>query len=237
MFAGGLNSFRPKSRGRGVWVPAFARTTPTVRLNRLPRIWHRRGEAAVDGECLAVDIGRLVARKEQAHRRDLVRLAGALQGIELADLVLRAALLGAVEHRLGHAGLDQARTYRVDADAGARERIGRGLHQGDDAGLARRIRMSAGAGLQARDGGGADDRAGLLLDHVRHDMFHRQERPDQVDAQDLLPVLHGLLGDRHQPAADAGVGPDRVDFAIGRERLVDEAYDVLLRARIGHDGI
>src|SRR5712691_46837 len=219
-----------------VWVIAFARTTPTVRLNRFPRVRHRRGEAAVDGECLAVDIGRLVACEEQAHRRDLVRLAGALQGIELTDLVLRAALLGAVEHRLGHAGLDQARTDRVDADAGAGERIGRGLHQRDDAGLARRIRMAAGARLQARDGGGADDRAGLLLDHVRHDMFHRQEWPDQVDPQDLLPMLHSLLGDRHQSAGDAGIGPDRVDFAIGRERLVDEADNVLLRAGISLDG-
>jgi len=36
-----------------------------------------------------------------------VRLSRPLQRIELADLVLRAALLRALEDRLGHAGLDQ----------------------------------------------------------------------------------------------------------------------------------
>jgi hypothetical protein len=30
-------------------------------LNRLPRIRHRGGEAAIDRDCLSVDIGRLVA--------------------------------------------------------------------------------------------------------------------------------------------------------------------------------
>src|SRR5215475_10017627 len=41
-------------------------------LNRFPRIRHRRGEAAVDREGLAVDVGCLVAREVQPHRRDLV---------------------------------------------------------------------------------------------------------------------------------------------------------------------
>jgi len=44
--------------------------------------------------------------------------------------------------------VDQAGTYRVDAHAGAGQRIGRGLHQADDAGLAGAIGMAAGAGLQ-----------------------------------------------------------------------------------------
>src|SRR3569833_3906148 len=82
------------------------------------RIRHRRSEAAVDRDRLAVDIRGVVAREEKAHRREFVRLAGTLQRIELADLVLGAALLGAVEHRLGHAGFDEARAHRVDAYAG-----------------------------------------------------------------------------------------------------------------------
>src|SRR5882672_12105929 len=99
---------------RGVkkeWIASsqglLAMTAPN-QSDRPPRIRHRRGEAAVDRDRLAVDVGGVVARKEQAHRREFVRLAGALQRIELADLVLGAAFLGAVEHRLGHAGLDQA---------------------------------------------------------------------------------------------------------------------------------
>src|ERR1700756_2358347 len=101
--------------------------------NWLPRIRHRGREAAVDRKRLAVDVGRLVARQKQSHRRDLVRLAGALQRIELADLVLGAAILGAVEDRLGHAGLDQAGADGIDAYAGAGKRIGRDLHQADHA--------------------------------------------------------------------------------------------------------
>src|SRR5438105_5079354 len=74
-----------------------------VRLNRLARIRHRCGEAAVDGDRLAVDVLRFVARQKQSHRRKLVRLSRALQRIELADLVLGAARLRVVEDRLGHA--------------------------------------------------------------------------------------------------------------------------------------
>src|SRR4051812_2405221 len=66
-------------------------------LNRFPRIRHRRREAAVDRERLAIDIRRFVAGQKQTHRRELVWLAGALERVELADLVLGAALLGAVE--------------------------------------------------------------------------------------------------------------------------------------------
>ena len=48
-------------------------------LNRFSRIRHRGGEAAVDRDGLAVDVGGLVARQEQSHRREFMRLAGALQ--------------------------------------------------------------------------------------------------------------------------------------------------------------
>src|SRR6267154_4654356 len=98
-------------------------------LNRLARIRHRGGEAAVDRDRLSVDIGRIVAGEKQSHRRQFMWLAGALQGIELADLAVGAALPGVVEYRLGHAGLDQAGTHRVDPHPGARQRIGGGLHQ------------------------------------------------------------------------------------------------------------
>src|SRR6266436_3005029 len=85
------------SRGMG---PGFRRDDVLIarRLNRLPRIRHRRREAAVDRDRLTVDVGRLVAGEEQSHRRQFVRLARALQGIELADLAVGAALLGIVEY-------------------------------------------------------------------------------------------------------------------------------------------
>src|SRR5438128_1058787 len=142
-----------------------------VRLNRLPRVRHRRGEAAIHRNRLAVDVRRLVAGQKQSHRRQLMRLAGALERIELADLVLGAALLGAIKYRLSHAGLDQAGANRVDAHAGARQRIGCGLHETNDAGLAGAVRVTAGAGLQARDRCRADDRAVALPSPVRDGVF------------------------------------------------------------------
>src|ERR1700710_881462 len=149
---------RMSLRSSGLRVPSAMAMTALNQSNRLPRIRHRRCKPAIDRDRLAVDVGGVVARQEQAHRREFMRLAGALQRIELADLVLRAAFLGAVEHWLGHAGLDQAGADRVDAHAGAGQRIGGGLNETDDAGLAGAVGMSAGAGLEARDRRGADDR-------------------------------------------------------------------------------
>ena len=75
------------------WAVIAVRNAAASSLNRFPRIRHRRGEAAIDRDRLAVDIGRLVAGEKQSHRREFVRLAGALQRIELADLAVGAALL------------------------------------------------------------------------------------------------------------------------------------------------
>src|SRR5262249_43296474 len=106
---GGLSARRSlRSKRRRVVASLLAMTAERpVPLNWLPRIRHRRGEAAVHRNRLAVDVTRLVACQKESHRRQLMRLARTFQRIELADLVLRAALLGAVEDRLGHAGLDQ----------------------------------------------------------------------------------------------------------------------------------
>lgn len=68
-------------------------------------------------------------------------------------------------------------------------------------------------------------------------MLDREERSDQVDAQHFLPVLDGLFGDRHQPAGDAGIGPDRIEPAVFRHRLVDEGLHVGFRTRIRHHGL
>src|SRR4029079_1699582 len=170
--------------GRGVpdHPPSLAMTIPN-QLNRFTRIRHRGRKTAVDRDRLAVDIGSVVAGEEQSHRGEFVRLPGAFQGVELADLVGGAALLGAIEYRPGHAGFDQPRADRIDAHAGPGQRIGGGPHQADHAGLARAVGMSAGAGLEPCDRGGADDRARLLLDHVRDRMLDREERSDQIDAQ------------------------------------------------------
>ena len=49
-------------------------------------------------------------------------------------------------------------------------------------------------------------------------------------------MFHRLLGKRHQPAADAGIGPDRIQPPVGGDRFVDEGDDVLFRAGVGDHG-
>ena len=68
-------------------------------------------------------------------------------------------------------------------------------------------------------------------------MLDREERADQIDAQNFLPLLHGLLGERYQPAADAGIGPDRIEPPVGGNRSVDEGHHVFFRTGIGHHGL
>ena len=59
----------------------------------------RARQAAIDRECLAVDVRSIVGREEQRHLRDLDRRAGAAQRIELADLVIGAARARLFEDR------------------------------------------------------------------------------------------------------------------------------------------
>src|SRR5258708_35702536 len=51
-------------------------------------------QSPVHGDGLAIDIRGLVAREEQRHGGDLLGLAGALAGVELADLAFAAMLAG-----------------------------------------------------------------------------------------------------------------------------------------------
>src|SRR5476649_2003582 len=108
------------------------------------RYRHRARQSAIDRDVLAVYVGRLVARQEKRHVRDLLRHAIALEWIELADLVRCAALLGIVEDWLGHAGLDDARTNRVHPYPSAAQIVGRCRGQIDHASFARAVRSAAG---------------------------------------------------------------------------------------------
>src|SRR5258708_32999242 len=98
MFRIRMSSFRDAPLGAGpesiltivVMDSGLALRAPrNDELNRLSRIRHRGGEAAVDRDRLSVDIGRIVAGEKKSHCRELMRLAGALERIELADLFVR----------------------------------------------------------------------------------------------------------------------------------------------------
>ena len=192
----------------------------------------RGGKAAVDGDRLAVDVACGVGSEEQGDRGDLLRLAAALHRVEAADALLLAARARPFVDLAGHAGFDQAGADGVDADVGAGE-LGRGdLHQVDQPRLRRRISRAAGARAKPGDRRGADDRAAAPRLHVRRRIFDRQERADQVDAQDLLPVGAVLLEDAREAAGNAGIGEDDVDAAMVGDDRLDERRDLVFRAGV-----
>src|SRR5215213_5242929 len=82
---------------------------------------HAAGQAAVDHQRLAVDVGTLVRSEEQRGAGDVGRLATALQRIQFADSVGDAFCPSRIVDDLGHAGLDQPGTERIDADVRARQ--------------------------------------------------------------------------------------------------------------------
>ena len=145
---------------------------------------------------------------------DLRGHAIAGQGVELADLGLVAPGPGAVEDGLGHAGFDQARADGVHAHARPVEVVGRRLGQVDHPGLGGRIGHAAGARADAGHRGGHDDGALAPRNHDPAGVLHRQEGSDQVDPQDLGPMVGVLLLARRGAARDAGVGPDGVQGAV-----------------------
>jgi hypothetical protein len=49
-------------------------------------------------------------------------------------------------------------------------------------------------------------------------MLDRKEGADQVDAEDLLPILRALLEDRGEAAGDAGIGEEDVEPAMLADR-------------------
>src|SRR3954468_24682454 len=99
----------------------------------------RGGKAAVYDQRMAVHIGALVRGEEQSGLGDLGRLAAALQWVEVADQLFLPGRARHIVDRLRHAGLDQARADRIDADIGAGKLGRRHLDQADHPGLAGRI--------------------------------------------------------------------------------------------------
>src|SRR3546814_1977890 len=142
-----------------------------------------------DLDRLPVDIARLVRSEERRDPADLRGLAAAPERIEAADPILLAVLAGVFVGASGHARLDQPGADRVDADIGARKLLRGGLDEADHPRLRRRIGRSTRARAQARHARGAHDRPLAALDDPRRGVLDREDRADQVDAQNLRPQL------------------------------------------------
>jgi hypothetical protein len=193
-------------------------------------------KAPVHRDGLPVHVGGLLAGEEERGRRDLRGQAVPVERVELTDLSLGAACAGELEDGPRHPGLGEAGADGVHADAGAGERIGRGLDQADHPRLARRVRGAAGVGAKSRHRRRADDGAAALPDHHGRRVLDEEPGADQVDAQDLLPLLDGLLEEGDPPPAHPRVGEDHVHATPFGHAAAHHPRHRGLVARVGGDG-
>ena len=89
------------------------------------------------------------------------------------------------------------------------------------AGLGGRVAGHIRIAFLAGDRGDADDASVLAVAHVLDHGAAAVEHAGQIDRDDLLPVLVGLLPERRGAAGDAGVVHQDVDAAGARQHLGD----------------
>jgi hypothetical protein len=168
---------------------------------------------------LRIHIRRLIAGQEQHGTRNLIRLASSPQRVQLPNLLLTAPRPRRVIRGLGHAGLDEARTHGIAADARADELVRTRLHERDDGGFGGRVVCGSCVGSEACDAGGADDGAagvrllGAGLEHGARRVLCCQEHAEGVGAHHVHEACCIFLPE-YSPAADAGIGEEDVQTAV-----------------------
>ncbi len=191
-----------------------------------------RGDASVDEQFGATDVGGLVGQQEQDRGGDVLGCPQASQRDAAGPLPPDVAV--GID-RLGHAGIDQPGGDRVAADL-----IGTPFQRhlpGEqcDAGLGRAVGAGVGTGGDPVHGCHGDQRSsGPCGDHASGDGAGRDEGAGQVDIDDGPPILDGDRGQRTEPH-DARVG----DQPVGRRPAgdvgepVERSIDLGLDRRVG----
>src|SRR4051812_37008945 len=185
----------PANRPRPIAVAsslAVMRAPPRARAGTPSLRRPRRGEAGVEGQAavdedgLAGDVGRLVGGEEAGDAGHLVGGAGAAQRDVLLDL---ASLLGGVDPRPGDRRDRRARADAVDADAVGRVLQGERLRQVLHPALAHAVAEVVGLGDDLVDARDVDDRAaGALVKKAADRLARAHERAAQVDVDDAVEV-------------------------------------------------
>src|SRR5207302_4491253 len=119
----------------------------------------------------SVDVACLVGGKEQGGTGDLDRFAAAPERIQLTDAVHLPFLADGVVHRFRHAGFDETRADRVDANICASELLGGRLDETDHTRFGRGISRAARARAEPRDTGGTNNRSTAALLHHWRSIF------------------------------------------------------------------
>src|SRR5258705_2708671 len=195
-----------------------------------------RGAPAVDRVVRARDVARFIRGQARHDGGDLGCLSEAARGNPLDELVLgrwRIAGTAALDDGGEDAAVDQAGPDAIDADAGAGAFPRRGFRQPDHRVLARAVYRDLRRSQQARDRGGVDDAALVLLEHHRQHVLHAQEHADDVDVEHPAKTLQRIFDDRLDIALDAGVVVEHVDGAEPVDRGADIFGDLVFPGDVG----
>ncbi len=143
-----------------------------------------------------------------------------LRGSQPAQRNLRLQVFHSLlVHRRQHVGLDEARRHRIDPHAERRDLLRQRLGEADDAGLRGRVIRLRGGTVDAGERRHVDDRAGPLLDELKHQRLRRIEQAAEIGRDHLIPLLAPHPRQRGV-ARNARIVDERVDPAeLGRDRL------------------
>lgn len=196
-------------------------------MRRHPPLLHVHPTVDVDlGAC---DIGTL-GDEEARDGSDFPGLAEAahrdLRQQDFLDLV------GQVQD---HVRLDETGAEGVDLDVEARELLGGGLREADDAGFGRGVVRLAEVAHLADDRGHVDDAAAAALDQVRQGGVGAVKDAAEVGGDDLLPLLDGHTPNR-PIAVDAGVVNEDVEATVLLDRRLHERRALIGVGDVGEDG-
>src|SRR3954462_10448277 len=188
--------------------PGRARARPAVLTQRrFASPWERsdvQPPRHVQG--MPGDVPRLLAGEEEDGRGDVVHGAQALEGDGAGE-----GLLGGLGERLGHRGLDVARSHHVGRDVAAAQLAGQRLGEADQPRLGGRVVRLAGVAHHAHHRGDVDDPPPPALHHPPDHLFAEREGAGQVGAQHPLPVVEGHASEQ-VVGGDAGVVDQDVDL-------------------------
>src|SRR5918997_3802058 len=209
--------------------------SPSQKADPLTALNDRARRAAGDVERLPADVRGLIGAEEGDDVRDIFGATEAPQRDVLGEALLHilhrdAYALGGL---LGHLRLDPTGSHRVNVDVEPpklqRERPRHGLQTSLGRGVVELPLVA-----QGDDGGGHDDLAILLLDHVLLNGLGTQKATLEVDVQDLIPVVLAHLKEQVVSQQSCVVDQD-VDPTEVVVHLLERRPDLLGTRHVARD--
>src|SRR4051812_4581305 len=174
----------------GRWTVYRAAWAAAPRLTALASGVSAGGEAAVDGQHRASDVGGVVRSEVDAGAGYLLHGAQALERLGADDAaVLVGRVAGGVQDAFQPGRVDRAGGDAVDADVAVGEVHRQRAGEGDHPALGGAVGRLPGDADQPGDGGGVNDGAAALGQHGAQAVLAAQEDTLEVHVQHVIPLV------------------------------------------------